>query len=129
MNLLEKLFPPRILYVKIMRNQLVVKDILGGIEIKRNATEPFSNDRLLIAYFEKADNLLRSIIKEITGSATFTKKIHMLIQPVDTHITEITPVEERIYTDFAQFNGATLVKIYPTQQQLSDDEVLEYLTA
>ncbi len=127
MRLIERLLPDRILYVKLMKNRIEVKHIQSGKIISKSAEKPFSNDRLIIAYYENAESLMKSIIDELFIEKIFHRPNFFLLQLIDKDITEITPTESRIYQDFAAFGGASKVKIYPTQENLSDDEVLKFL--
>ena len=127
MTIIERLLPDRILYVKLMKNRIEVKHIQSGKVITKTAEKPFSNDRLIIANYENAETLLKSIIHELFIKKTFDRPNYILLQPVDKDIVEITPVESRIYVDFAAFSGASKVKIYPTQESLTDEEVLSFL--
>lgn len=127
MSIIESLLPDRILYVKLMKNKIEVKHIESGKIITRVSEKPFYNDRLIIAYYEVAEVLMKSMINELFKSKLFDRPIYMLLQPIDKDIVEITPVESRIYVDFASFSGATKVSIYPTQENLSDQEVLKFL--
>jgi hypothetical protein len=127
MTFIERLLPDRILYVKLMKNKIEVKHIQSGKIITKTAEKAFSNDRLIIAYYENAESLMKSIIHELFIKKTFDRPNFFLLQPIDKDITEITPVESRIYQDFAAFSGASKVKIYPTQENLTDEEVYIFL--
>lgn len=127
MSLLEFILPPEILYVRILKNKLEVKHIQSGREIKKSAVIPFSNDRLLIADFDNAEALFRGVNNEMFSSKSFRKSLHVVVQPVDEMIKNISSLENRAYIDFAEFAGASKVRIYPTQEKLSDQEVLDFL--
>lgn len=127
MSFLEFILPPEILYVRILKNKLEVKHIQSGREIKKSAVIPFSNDRLLIADFNNAEALFREVNNEMFSSKSFRKSLHVVVQPVDEMIKNISSLENRAYIDFAEFAGASKVRIYPTQEKLSDQEVLDFL--
>lgn len=127
MSLLEFILPPEILCLRILKNKLEVKHIQSGREIKKSAVIPFSNDRLLIADFNNAEALFREVNNEMFSSKSFRKSLHVVVQPVDEMIKNISSVENRAYIDFAEFAGASKVRIYPTQEKLSDQEVLDFL--
>lgn len=110
-----------------MRNKLEIRDVKSGRTVARKATQHFSNKRLLIAYFEEAELLFREIYVELFGKQIINRSHWALIQPVDKSILEITPTEHRIYNDFGQFGGAKIVKIYPTQEELLDKQVIEIM--
>lgn len=127
MSFLEFILPPEILCLRILKNKLEVKHIQSGREIKKSAVIPFSNDRLLIADFNNAEALFREVNNEMFSSKSFRKSLHVVVQPVDEMIKNISSVENRAYIDFAEFAGASKVRIYPTQEKLSDQEVLDFL--
>ena len=127
MTLLKHFLPDRILYVKLMKNRIEVKDLQSGRIIAKTAEKPFSNERLLIADYEVAESLMKSIIQDLHIAETFERPYYFLLQPIDKDITEITPVESRVYHDFATFSGASKVKLYPTRESLTDEEVLRFL--
>jgi hypothetical protein len=127
MTFFERLLPDRILYVKLMKNRIEVKHIQSGKIISKTAEMPFSNDRLIIAHFENAETLMKNIIHELFITKTFDRPNYFLLQPIDKEIIEITPVEYRIYNDFAASSGAAKVQIYPVQNDLTDEEVLSFL--
>lgn len=127
MSFLEFILPPEILCLRILKNKLEVKHIQSGREIKKSAVIPFSNDRLLIADFNNAEALFREVNNEMFSSKSFRKSLHVVVQPVDEMIKNISSLENRAYIDFAEFAGASKVRIYPTQEKLSDQEVLDFL--
>ena len=76
---------------------------------------------------DPAISLFNELLIELFGSGKVRRSHQALIQPVDHSIKEISAVENRIYIDFAEIGGALSSKVYPTQEELSNQEVLEYL--
>lgn len=101
-----------------------------GNTLSRKFTKIFSNDRLLIADFETAEEFLRELCDELLNQKNkFIKKsIGIVFQPVDSNIKTITPVERRIYYDSAHYSGAKYIWIVDHQNILSDNEVFEITT-
>jgi len=105
-----------------------VKNLDNGKSIKRTAIANFSNDRLLIANFENAEELMRSLIKEVLSPSFIQPTLKILIQPVDDVIKEISQVEHRAYADAAEHAGGAYVVIYDKQEKLTDEQVKELIS-
>jgi hypothetical protein len=125
-NVLQRVLPTPILYVRFKKNELEIKHIQSGKTISRKSTITFSNDRLLIADFEPAEAFMRTVTRELLNSKnkTFTPSLKIVFQPVDSVINAVTPSERRIYVDSAYFAGARYVWIIEHQNLLSDEDVL-----
>ena len=122
------MFKKPIIYIRIFKNQMEVKNVDTGKTIKRKAINNFSNDRLLISDFVNAENLMRSLIEEVSSSKFFKPSLKILLQPVDDNIKEITPVEHRTYLDSAEHAGGAHVIVYDKQEMLTDQQVLEFFS-
>jgi hypothetical protein len=105
-----------------------VKNIDTGKVTSRKSVHNFSNDRLIISDFIKAESFLRELIKEVSNHNSFiTPALKMLIQPVDDDIKNITEVELRTYKDSAEHAGGKIVLIYDKQDKLTDNQVLSLM--
>lgn len=56
------IFKPQILYVRIHRNMMDVKNLNNGKYVSKKATIPYSNSRLIMADYEVAEEFLRSLV-------------------------------------------------------------------
>lgn len=119
------LFKYPILYVRIFRNKIEVKNINTGKTISRKAVHNFSNERLIIANFMNVEVLLRELSDEVSNIGWVKRSTKMLVQPVDDVIKEISEVERRAYIDSAQHAGAKFVLLQEDQTLLTDGQVIK----
>ncbi|MBI3239734.1 MAG: hypothetical protein HYZ43_12975 [Flavobacteriia bacterium] len=112
-----------------MKNRLEVTDIESGKTLVREATIPFSNERLLIAENIPAERFGKELISELLlhNKKFFNRPVRMVLQPVDPEITEITAVERMIYHDFAFHSGARYIWLCDHQRPMSSEEVLDFI--
>lgn len=121
------LFKPHLFYLRILKNKLELKHIESGKTIKRTAVKAFSNERLLIADFSNAEELLRILLAELTDKNIFQPRCQFVVQPVDDVIKDISQVEMRAYIDICEHAGGSVVKVYDKQELLTDEQVKEIL--
>lgn len=127
--LVTRILPKSTVYVKLMKNRLEVTDIESGKTLVREATIPFSNERLLIAENIPAERFGKELISELLlhNKKFFNRPVRMVLQPVDPEITEITAVERMIYHDFAFHSGARYIWLCDHQRPMSSEEVLDFI--
>ena len=127
--LVTRILPKSTVYVKLMKNRLEVTDIESGKTLVREATIPFSNDRLLIAENIPAERFGKELISELLlhNKKFFNKPVRIVLQPIDPEITEITAVERMIYHDFAFHSGARYIWLCDHQRPMSSEEVLDFI--
>ena len=130
-TLFKKITKSPILYVRFKKNEVEIKHIQSGKSISRKATTPFSNNRLLIADFEPAEQFMREVTYELLNIKNkFLKpSFKMVFQPVDPVVNTVTPSESRIYIDSAHFAGARYIWIIDHQNLLSDEAVLDIVAS
>ncbi len=126
MSLLDKILPPDIIYLRLLKNKIIVRDVRTGREIEKKRDVPFSNDRLIIAEFEPIEELFRTAINEVLNKKNkyISKSINMVIQVMDETITEMTSIEKRTYRDLGEHCGARMVWLEPSQNILTDDFII-----
>jgi hypothetical protein len=127
-DIYKRFAPKHTLYVRLYKNHAEIKHIESGNSIAKNALNPYSNDRLIIADFNLAEQFYKDIISEllITTHSIFEKGLRIILQPVDLEIKEISDVESRIYQDFAYNIGAREYYLCRHQSILSNEDVLSY---
>lgn len=131
MSLLDKILPPDIIYLRLLKNKIIVRDVRTGREIEKKADVPFSNDRLIIAEFEPLETILRTALNEVQNKKgkVSLRNMKMVIQVMDETIIEMTSTEKRAYRDTASFCGARMVWLEPSQNILTDDFVINNFDA
>lgn len=118
---------PVSLYIRMAKDQIRVLNLNNGQSTERSARSPFSNDRLIIADYEKAEEELQAAISEVVESGVIPPALKIVFQIVDDRIHEITPVERRTYLDSCMHAGAKQVVICEHERALTDAEALELL--
>lgn len=92
------------------------------------ATDPFSNPRLVVAWFDPAYNLMRSLIKQLgLGRKVFPLGLKMVIQQTEALAGGLTDVEARALRDLGEQAGAAEVIVVEHNRALSADEALALL--
>ncbi len=127
-KLLVSIFKRPTLYIRLSKNKVEIKHIETGQHITRNSPRPFSNDRLIIADFELAEEFMRNLVAELLNLKNRSSKrnLDVVFQIIDPDITFITPVERRTYLDSIEHAGAICCWICDHQRALTDEEVMEY---
>lgn len=107
--MLEKFLKPEIIYIQIMVERFIIKNISYAKTVELSRNQHNSSPRLLIANFHEAYSLLRP--------ATALLKKHyrrpsILIHPIANFYGGITPVEYRIFNELATAIGGNKVAVY-----------------
>ena len=115
-------------YVRVKKNQFLVRSLKFEKEAIFNADQPFSTNRQLIGQFQLAQGLLKRAVKEISKGTIFTPSPEILIQPLELTVEGLSQVEERVLREVAIGAGASRVVVW-LGHELSDAEVREKLSA
>lgn len=117
-------FQAKYYYVQWRTNELTVKRLETGETIRRKSNKPFSNDRLLLADFETAEQFLNSIIRELEPRTVFPIQRKMVVHIMERIPGGLSQVEKRAFRDSAEYTGAIGVMISEHGHALSDDQVI-----
>ena len=115
-----------VLYIQIRRNQITVRDLESKREVSGDAA--FSNQRLLIANFFVAENLVLQLHPRSTWHSFLpAKRMDIVVSALEMNEGGLSQVEERILHEVVA--GATLMKyrqfhIHAQSVVLSDSAVL-----
>ena len=109
----------RTLYVRITKDRMRVRHIESGSEISLEATQPFTNSRLLVAGFSAAQRLLKRGIGEAAGRFGLAPVI--IIHPAEMMEGGLSESDERLLLDLGYSTGARYVAV--VAEALSDAEV------
>ncbi|MBT9391983.1 hypothetical protein KLP40_02300 [Hymenobacter sp. NST-14] len=124
-----KIFPSSSLYVKIYRDEMEVTYLQDDVTIRRQSSQKFSTDRMLIADYHAAKNHLQEIIKEIpAGRRLFTPSHVFLMQHMIDLGGGMCEVEKRTLRDIGEQAGGKVVYILPHTKALSAEEAMYKLT-
>ncbi len=115
-----KLLKERKILVKFYFNEIEVIRLDNGQSIKQNA--PFSTNRLIIADFTKATELLTRLVKEIKGPSFLTNLV-VIIQQKHDFPDGLSQLERNAYTNIAEHVGAVKMFLLKDSKDLSDREL------
>jgi hypothetical protein len=110
-------------YIKLSKNRVEITNLETEETISRNAIEPFSTERFIIADFNKADNLIRSVMNELLPKkGIFPRQTKILIQQVESVEGGLSEIEKRALRDLGETAGGTLVILLEHFRPLSNTE-------
>ena len=118
-------FKTHTLYIRLLTNKVTIRSIEKDITIEREAVNPFSNQRMVLADFLNAEEFIRQIINEMYNHKRYIPSFKVIIQPIEKIEGGISPVEERSFNDLAMHIGAKYVFIHRTKEILDDSRVKE----
>lgn len=107
--MLEKFLKPEIIYIQIMVERFIIKNISYAKTVEVNRNQQNSSPRLLIANFHEA---YRSLKPAVSSLKKHYRKPSILIQPIANLYGGITPVEYRIFGELATALGGNKIAIY-----------------
>lgn len=98
------------IYIKLFKNGVEIINLKTGEAISRKATEPFSSQRLIIADFNKANELIRSVLNDLLPKKNiFPWQTKILIQQVEAVEGGLSHIEKRALRDLGEMAGGTPV--------------------
>ncbi len=120
--MLSKIFANTI-YVQIRKDTFRLKSIETKREYEVVATTPFTTDRLLVGQFNTAEKLLTEAIRRLRSGNLFQASPIVVIHPMELVGSELSEVEQRLFTELAAGAGARKVFVH-VGAPLTDPEVL-----
>src|SRR5687767_10799778 len=97
-------------YIKLFENGVEIINLESGEAISRNSIEPFSTRRFIIADFNKASALIRSVMSELLPrKGIFPRQAKILIQQVERVEGGLSEIEKRALRDLGEMAGGTPV--------------------
>jgi len=112
-------------YVKIYDNQIEATNLITGQTISLNATAKFSSSRIVIANFNNAEILLRSVLQELgLIKKILSPRLKVLMQIMENIEGELSDLETRGLRDLAEQAGAADIYILEHNKKLSTQEAL-----
>ena len=111
-------------YIKIYENKMEITNLKTGHTVCRSSLKNFSSNRLLIADFNIAENLIRDILKEM---GIQNKHLKIIIQQIDNFEKELFETEKRILRDLAEQAGGTEIYLVNNKKIMSQAKVNDFL--
>jgi rod shape-determining protein MreB len=149
LNRLKRLFGSPLLYVKIYRNRLVVRDVHAGIYyedqplvvltegdnptilsigaqpqgVSPRVVNPFAHPRVIVDDFEIAEKVIRFAFKQVLGKrlVIMTRPV-VVMHPLVRLEGGLAGIERRALCELATSAGAGTVHVWEGRE-LSDDEI------
>ena len=118
------MFKKASIYVKIFPNKIEVTNLLTDESITRESTQHFSTKRLLIADYNTAELLLRSVLEDLKILKKFTFGAKFIIQQMELLEGGLAEVEKRAMRDICEQAGASEVYIIEGIKALTKTELL-----
>jgi rod shape-determining protein MreB len=115
------------LYVRILKNELWLKDLGTGKEKRVSASPPFTTARLLVGDFDAAALLLRRAFKEVHGGGLFAMAPGVVMHPMAMTEGGLSNVEERLLRELAVEAVRARHAVVWVGPELSDAQVREKL--
>jgi hypothetical protein len=119
------IFSKDILYIRVFRNKIEVRNVRTSQEVSYNVTTTFSNSRMLVADFETFEQQMRSAIKGVQKQGFLTRSSKMIFQPLDESVFEYSQVEKRAFRDSCEHAGAAELYMYFGRDKLSDQAITD----
>ncbi len=117
-------------HIKVFANRIVVQRLDTKKSLDRTSDTPFSNDRLIIADYELATDLMIRMLKELFSDRLFfmpTPSFDICIQQISSFEGPSTPLENRMLLDMAERCEADIVVVSESQTELSPEEAKQLL--
>src|SRR5688572_26844823 len=110
-------------YIKLFENRVEIINLETGEEISRKAIESFSTKRFIIADFNKANDLIRSVMNDLLPrKGIFPRQTKILIQQVESVEGGLSEIEKRALRDLGEMAGGTPVILIDHFRPLGNTE-------
>jgi hypothetical protein len=119
------IFSKDILYIRVFRKKIEVRNLRTQQEVSYNVTKTFSNTRMLVADFETFEQQLRSAAKGVQKQGFITRSSKMILQPLEDSVVDYSPVEKRAFLDSCEHAGAAEIYLYFGRDRLSDQAITD----
>ncbi len=115
------LFKPIPVYIRLFSDRIEITRLDSGEAISRNASDKFSNSRLVLAHFENAQMLLRSMLNRwATKKFIFQRGFDAVIQQMEKMDGGLSQIERHALTEIAEFSGAKNVRVIGHTRKLTN---------
>ena len=113
------------IYIKISTNKIEITNLKTGQTLSRTAITPFSTNRIVLSSFINAEELTRSILKEL-GIAKSQLKV--VIQQIENVEGGLSDIEKRAMRDLGEQAGGVTVMLIEHTTALNKEEALSHLS-
>ena len=114
-----------VLYVRVTRDAMLVRDVTAGNEVRTPAVRPFTGRRLLVGDFHAAEETLKQgVLGVMKKRGWFRPAPVIVMHPLELIEGGMSQVEERILYELAIGAGAMKAILW-SGEPLSDAQVKE----
>jgi hypothetical protein len=124
-KILDMIFPKDILYIRVFRDKIEVRNIKTNQEVSHKVTTTFSNSRMLVADFETFERQMRSAAKSVQKQGVITRSSKMIFQPLEESVFEYSQVEKRAFRDSCEHAEAAEAYMYFGRDKLSNEAIID----
>src|SRR5687767_447614 len=111
-------------YIKVYSDKVEITRLDTDKTVSRTAKDKFSNQRLVIANYQNAQILIRSVLQELIGKPFFSPALSIVIQQMVKLEGGLSEVEWRTLLDVAEHAGGRYVKVVMHTTELTRSQVL-----
>ncbi|TNE81344.1 MAG: hypothetical protein EP332_04280 [Bacteroidetes bacterium] len=111
-------------YIQVHANKIVIQRLDNMKSMERVSETPFSNERLIVADYEIATNLMQQMLKALFSDRMFfipSPSLDICIQQISNFEGPITPFESRMLLDIAERCGGDNVVVEESQTELEPE--------
>ncbi|GAA5522762.1 hypothetical protein LQ318_13475 [Aliifodinibius salicampi] len=123
------LFKPIPVYIKLFSDRIEITRLDNGETISRNASKKFSNSRLVLAHFENAQMLLRSMLSKWAAKILiFQRGFNVVNQQIEKMDDGLSEIERHALTEIAEYSGAKNVHAIGHARKLTNEKARSLLS-
>lgn len=112
------------LYLVVYKNSMKVKNLENGMIASGNSELAYSNSRLLIADPFVAESFAKVLLKQVYSSIEQrTRTVRIVCHPIDKDLSELSPAEKMIFTDFVKNIGGHEIIMANSDKEMTDEEL------
>ena len=115
-------------YIRLFKNRVEITRLDTGRTVSENAVRSFSNDRLVLAHFDNAEQLIRETLDKLLNKKWFLREIFTVaIQQMEQLEGGLSQIEQRALEDLVEHAGAKEVTVIDHGRALTEKEVMREL--
>lgn len=108
------------LYARIFKNRISLRNVRTGQEIEEIPAEPFSTRRLLVGEFQPFSQCLRTAMAAVWSRSLLHRRPDILMQPMEMHEDGFCEIERRILQEGALCAGAGKALVHEGAEMNND---------
>jgi hypothetical protein len=111
-------------YIIVSRDYIKVINLENGQTASEFSERKFSTSRLLIADTIVAENFAMVLLNRVCSATQLrTRSLKVVCHPLDNELSNLSPVEKMIFTDFVVQIGGRHIRIISNEKELTVSEL------